>query len=176
MTGPIVLEGCDGAGKSTLAAALAARHGLSVLRNGPPTTNSPSDLALGYARQLRPLTVIDRSWPSERCYGPILRGGSLLGTADDATLMGMLHERGGSMVICLPPIEACIEAWASRPAEELLRKEALLRDAHAWYARYAAQRGLHIWDRTAGRARTEALALFLFGDSRALDSAGPFFP
>lgn len=176
MTGPIVLEGPDGGGKSTLAATLAARHGLSVIHNGPPATKSPSDLALGYVRQLRAMTVIDRSWPSERCYGPILRGSSLLQTADDATLHGMLKERGGLMVICLPPIEACLEAWASRPAEELLRKEALLRDAHAWYTRYAATRGLYTWDRTAGRAGIEGLALFLFGDQQALDSAGLFFP
>ena len=70
----IVLEGCDGAGKTTLAAALAARHGHAIVH----ATRSPegTDLFAKYHAILArpgPL-VLDRSFVSELVYGPLDRG------------------------------------------------------------------------------------------------------
>ncbi|MFF1342085.1 hypothetical protein ACFVYT_30055 [Streptomyces sp. NPDC058290] len=66
----LVLEGCDGAGKSTLAALFAARHGFTVIHS--PRT---PDLTARYLAQGGRL-ILDRSFISELVYGPLLRGAS----------------------------------------------------------------------------------------------------
>jgi hypothetical protein len=121
--GPIVLEGPDGAGKSTLAVGLSPHP----VRNGPPFPGSTcAYLRALYTSQLIANVVIDRSWPSEMIYGPRVRGHSLLGSADAAALVYTLTEAKGVMVLCLPPFEVCRAAWRSRP--ELLVDEAALLD------------------------------------------------
>ena len=84
MTGPIILEGPDGAGKTILSEALLLRAvekdapGVYGFKNGPPPRGmTGKELRLHYFSQLLPGAVIDRSWPSEMIYGPRTRGASL---------------------------------------------------------------------------------------------------
>jgi thymidylate kinase len=94
----IVIEGCDGAGKSTLAVQVAGRTGAKVIHSclSPPGT----DLLAVYARLLdRPgRLVFDRCFLSEAVYGPILRGESRLTDTQIADLVGVVAERNGVFV------------------------------------------------------------------------------
>jgi predicted ATPase len=94
----IVLEGCDGAGKTTMADALAAHHGYAIVH----ATRTPEgiDLVAKYSAILArpgPL-VLDRSFVSELVYGPLERGRSRLTISDAAHLAAAVAERGGILV------------------------------------------------------------------------------
>jgi thymidylate kinase len=94
----IVLEGCDGAGKTTLAAALAARHGYAIVH--ATLTPEGTDLFEKYRAILArpgPL-VLDRSFVSELVYGPLERGYSRLSFEQAAHLASITARRGGLLV------------------------------------------------------------------------------
>lgn len=102
----IVLEGCDGSGKTTLANVLANRHGYAVVHSG----RTPDDVDL-VARYRSILTVpgkmvLDRSFISELVYGPLQYGRSRLTTADAAQLALLVAARGGVLVHLTGPPEA----------------------------------------------------------------------
>ena len=94
----IVLDGCDGAGKTTLAAALANRHGHSLVHAA--LTPAGTDLFAKYHAILaRPgPQVLDRSFVSELVYGPLDRGHSRLTFAQAARLAIAAAQRGGILV------------------------------------------------------------------------------
>jgi len=94
----IVLEGCDGAGKTTLAAAFASRYGYAIVH----ATRTPEgeDLVAKYRVILaRPgRLVLDRSFVSELVYGPLERGHSRLTFDQAARLAAAAAQRGGILV------------------------------------------------------------------------------
>lgn len=94
----VVLEGCDGTGKTTLATALAARHGYTVMHFG--RTPGKVDLAARYRSVLsRPgRIVLDRSFISELVYGPLRHGRSRLSMTAAAELALQVADRGGVLV------------------------------------------------------------------------------
>jgi thymidylate kinase len=94
----IVLDGCDGAGKTTLAAALANRHGHSTVHAGlsPEGTDLFAKYHAMLARAGR--LVLDRSFVSELVYGPLDRGHSRLTFEQAAHLATDTAQRGGILV------------------------------------------------------------------------------
>ncbi len=94
----IVLEGCDGVGKSTVAASLAARHAFTIHH----ATRSPegTDLHAKYRAILAQPTplVLDRSFVSELVYGPLDHGLSRLTFAQAADLAAIVAERDGVLI------------------------------------------------------------------------------
>ncbi len=94
----IVLEGCDGVGKTTLAARLAAAHGFAVVHS----TVTPDDVdivqrylaVLGDPRRL----LLDRSFVSELVYGPLVRGRSRLTLSQVIDLAQVVRDRTGTFV------------------------------------------------------------------------------
>lgn len=129
--GPILLEGPDGSGKSTLAATLAERLDLRSFKNGPPSPGE--DLLTTYDGQLLSNTVIDRAWPSEVIYAPLLGRTPLISMNQSATLFEKLYQLGGRVVVCLPPLYACEKTWRDR-AGELFKDPAILAKAWSGYA------------------------------------------
>lgn len=96
--GVIVLEGCDGVGKTTLALQLAQRHGFQLVH----ATRTPDgvDLAERYRTILaRPgRLVLDRCFVSELVYGPLLHGHSRLTLDQAIDLTTIVADRRGIMV------------------------------------------------------------------------------
>lgn len=111
----IIIEGPDGAGKTSLARAICANLGYGYHHEGPP----PQGVCLltYYASLLhdtiRP-TVFDRLHVGETVYGPILRGESRLSDRDMRILTRLIKGQGMSLIYCLPPQEVCEANTAGR--------------------------------------------------------------
>ncbi len=94
----VVLEGCDGTGKTTIASALAGRHGYFVVHSARPPEGT--DLA-GHYRSILALPgkiALDRSFISELIYGPAKYGRSRLSAPDAAELAFRVADSGGVLV------------------------------------------------------------------------------
>jgi thymidylate kinase len=94
----IVLEGCDGVGKTTLAMAVARGHGYQVVHSG--RTPDGTDLADRYRALLATpgRIILDRSFISELVYGPLDHGRSRLTLASAIELAHFASRRGGVLV------------------------------------------------------------------------------
>jgi thymidylate kinase len=94
----IVLEGCDGAGKTSLADALRDQHGYAVTHSG--RTCDDTDLAARYRRILAApgKIVLDRSFVSELVYGPLFHGRSRITPPAAIDLARRAAGRGGVLV------------------------------------------------------------------------------
>ncbi|MGI5232529.1 hypothetical protein [Actinoallomurus sp. CA-142502] len=94
----VVLEGCDGAGKTTQAVALATDHGYTMVHAA--RTPEGTDLAERYRTILaRPgRLVLDRSFVSELVYGPLRHGRSRLNRTQAAKLAAIVTARNGVFV------------------------------------------------------------------------------
>ena len=94
----VVLEGCDGSGKTTIARALAELHGYAVVHSDRPP--DAIDLAQRYRSVLaRPgKLALDRSFISELVYGPFKYGQSRLSAPDAAELAFRVADSGGVLV------------------------------------------------------------------------------
>jgi broad-specificity NMP kinase len=99
----VVLEGCDGVGKSTLAQRLALDFGFTIVHSA--RTPDGVNLAERY-RQIssRPgRLTLDRSFVSELVYGPLHHGGSRLTDADACDLAALVARREGVLVHLTAP-------------------------------------------------------------------------
>lgn len=111
--GIIVLEGPDGAGKTTLAKQLCARYGGLYVHN---RYHRAADIWAYHLASLRwavresaeRLVVIDRHWISECVYARVYRSGSAYGAFARA-LHRVLLRYGALYVLCAPPIEVVVE-------------------------------------------------------------------
>lgn len=107
MTGVVILEGPDGAGKTTLANYLAQHHGAVVLhqgyrfRNQIFTYHTAVLMKAAKLAQEGRLVVLDRLWLSEAIYAQVYRNGSQWphqGRLVDRILLSL----GALTVFCLP--------------------------------------------------------------------------
>lgn len=94
----VVLEGCDGTGKTTLADVLAAGHGHTVVHSG--RTPDGEDLVRRYRQILATpgKIVLDRCFISELVYGPLYHGRSRITLSAAIGLARIVAARGGVMV------------------------------------------------------------------------------
>lgn len=126
----VILEGPDGAGKSTLAKALQAEFPKSVLlHNGPQAGLSSTDLYNAYFTQLRKAAqqpvILDRCWVSENVYGPIHRGVSRLTPWQTQSLEAEALGLGALLIMCRPSFKKCLVAFESGREEMLKSRDAL---------------------------------------------------
>ena len=109
--GVIVLEGCDGTGKTTLARKLVAEHDGVYIHNRYHKDVWPFFMAtLRWAQRASHdrLVVVDRHWVSECVYARAYRGGSAL-PWDVRALARVWARLGALNVLCLPPLELVIQ-------------------------------------------------------------------
>ncbi len=94
----IVIDGCDGTGKTTLAEALHEQLGYAVTHSA--RTPDGVNLADRYGELLAMpgRIVLDRSFISELVYGPLLRGHSRITRSAAVRLAQDVAQRGGTLV------------------------------------------------------------------------------
>lgn len=100
----VVLEGCDGAGKTTIAQHLEHHFGYTIVHS--PPTPADVDLVTRYTSLVTApgRIVLDRSFVSELVYGPILRGRSRISLEQAQHLARRVRERNGTLVhLTAPP-------------------------------------------------------------------------
>lgn len=149
----IVIEGPDGARKTTLAGKLRAEFGFQGYQHvGPPP---PEDSALRY--YLRKVlsavntpenggTVFDRFALSEMVYGLALRGTKRLQRTEWLLIRDALDDAGAVRILCLPRLLDCERVWAERPEEELIRDRNVFRQVYVDWARLQDDTGQLIYD------------------------------
>jgi len=146
----VILEGCDGAGKSHLANWLRNTYGYAIIKTGPPAPTG--NLIVTYLDALYAAihgqpTVLDRLHTGECIYGPILRGVDRIGIEGMALMEHVIANHSVRLIICSPPWETLVAGW--RHKEDLLKDENTLRTVYERYLEEAARLGLEVYDWTA---------------------------
>lgn len=95
----IILEGCDGVGKTTLANLLLHRGYKSLHFDYDPTLSIKEKYQIILSKDYRDNIVLDRSFISEMVYGPLKRGYSRLSDQDFSELLQMVNKQGGRVVL-----------------------------------------------------------------------------
>lgn len=135
----IILEGPDGAGKSTFAARIANRfitRDFQITHQGPPPAEVNRFLHYRDVldRAMSRPTGMDRWAPGELVYGPIYRGEDKLGWDGWCELyrLTLTQNPMALFILCLPPYQDCRRAWASG-RKELLKNEVDLLKSYGAY-------------------------------------------
>jgi len=127
----LILEGPDGAGKTTLAETLRHRFQdksmVHIVKHGPYTGVEPEHLCRIYFRSMSPaltfddVVIMDRSWLSEPIYGEVYRNGAnRIDVERKRMLERVALSRGAVVIHCQPDFETCVEAFEKRIGEEYL--------------------------------------------------------
>ena len=113
----LAFEGCDGAGKSTMAAELADRHGFTVVHS--PRTPDSLDLIARYHELLAlpGRLVLDRCFISELVYGPLYRDTSRITWAQAHDLAKAVANRDGALCHLTAPAEVIRARLMARDGE-----------------------------------------------------------
>lgn len=142
----IVLEGVDGAGKTTLVERLVDMldEDVVVKHCGPPKGDILKEYEWSLASSYRPMTtdfICDRWHVGELVYGPMLRGKSQLTPAMVNHIEMFLSSRGALRLHVDAPIEAIL-ARVGKRGEDLVNSHQihLIWD---WYRQYAKKHDWH---------------------------------
>ncbi|MEV6398497.1 hypothetical protein AB0M39_27600 [Streptomyces sp. NPDC051907] len=113
----LVLEGCDGVGKSTLGERLSTHHGFTMVHS--PRTPDHLDLASRYRDILAEdgKILFDRCFISELVYGPLHRGRSRINWSQAIDLTESVIKRSGVLVHLTAPPAVIHQRLLSRDGE-----------------------------------------------------------
>jgi hypothetical protein len=133
----IILEGPDGAGKTTLARTLTERYKLLYWHEGP--TPQDAEPLYYYGAALDSFrgkdVVIDRFALGERVYGPLLRGEDRLGDDGWRIFQRLARAVGAWQILCQPDFAVCEAAWKS-DRRQLFRDENIFLASYNRFAEY----------------------------------------
>lgn len=111
---PIIIEGPDGAGKSTLAKSLADMLGMNILK----MTANGGQSAPEYMQKLAcDGVIIDRCWVSEQVYSDLFGREPRIGNGDAEALTGFCERAGIPIIVLLPPLHVVIGRLGKRGDE-----------------------------------------------------------
>lgn len=111
---PIIIEGPDGAGKSTLAKLLADRLGMNILK----MTANGGQSAREYMQKLEcDGVIIDRCWVSEQVYSDLFGREPRIGNDDAEALTELCGRLGIPIIVLLPPLHVVIGRLNARGDE-----------------------------------------------------------
>jgi thymidylate kinase len=140
----VIVEGPDGAGKTTLINKLVGRVRWNEVHHHGAYLKQTS-IARHYMRSAyRGLTkrnvmvVMDRSWLAEPVYGSVMRRGeNRVAPWQRRMLERVAMGAGAVVVLCRPALETCRRSWAARLEREYPQKIEELMAIHAEYAALA---------------------------------------
>lgn len=111
---PIIIEGPDGAGKSTLAKSLADRLDMNILK----MTANGGQSVLEYKQKLAcDGVIIDRCWVSEQIYSDLFGREPRIGNDDAEALTELCWLVGIPIIVLLPPLHVVIGRLNARGDE-----------------------------------------------------------
>jgi thymidylate kinase len=123
----IILEGVDGAGKTTLAQSLVEQFDAAYY-HFDPLPHVKASLARIYIEAMLPAllgyqaVVLDRSWLSEYPYGMVFRSGQLRLVAEDTRMLERISLRcAARVVLCQPPVNDLKKNFERNKEEEYLK-------------------------------------------------------
>ena len=148
----IIVEGPDGAGKSTLIEGLLKSHPGSTYKHfsNPKTDEEAFGYWKVYAQAIEDtdpttVTIFDRSWYSDVVYGPIFRNRLEMDPMHVKMLELMVQAHGGGFVIyCTAPINMLWSRCKKRGETYVLSKEKLAEVAKSYGNVMATQCGLPV--------------------------------
>lgn len=111
---PIIIEGPDGAGKSTLAKSLAGALDMNILKM---TANGGQSVP-GYLQKLAcDGVIIDRCWVSEQVYSDLFGREPRIDDDDAEALTELCGRAGIPIIVLLPPLHVVIGRLSERGDE-----------------------------------------------------------
>lgn len=111
---PIIIEGPDGAGKSTLAKSLAGALDMNILK----MTANGGQSAREYMQKLAcDGVIIDRCWVSELVYSDLFGREPRIGDCDAEALTEFCGRAGIPIIVLLPPLHVVIRRLNERGDE-----------------------------------------------------------
>lgn len=147
----VILEGPDGAGKSTLAKKLAEQFSAGIIHHGPYLdVRESGDLASKYLPGIRRAlagepVIMDRCWLSEPIYGKAFRGGVNRLRREHVRMLERAAMSADALVInCLPHMEVCLNTFRERRQEEYLQREEQLKMVWHEYSKLYAHTDLPV--------------------------------
>lgn len=102
---PIIIEGPDGAGKSTLAKSLADRLDMNILKM---TANGGQSVPEYLQKLACDGVIIDRCWVSEQIYSDLFGREPRIGNDDAEALTELCGRVGIPIIMLLPPLHVVI--------------------------------------------------------------------
>lgn len=111
---PIIIEGPDGAGKSTLAKSLADRLGMNILKM---TANGGQSVPEYLQKLACDGVIIDRCWVSEQVYSDLFGREPRIGDDDAEALTGLCGRMGIPIIVLLPPLHVVVSRLNERGDE-----------------------------------------------------------
>lgn len=134
-----IFEGPDGGGKTTTAKQYAEATGARYV-HFPALSEVTWGLARMYVEAMLPAllgyqdVVFDRCWLSEVPYGKAFRNGlDRLGNPARRMLERLAMKCGAVVVMCQPPLKACMESFNRRRHAEMLQHEQQLAQVYMSY-------------------------------------------
>ena len=134
----VILEGPDGAGKSTLAEKLSADLRCQLIHHGPYKEAGPRDLAAKFMASQRGALggeslVLDRCWLSEPIYAKHYRQSvSRIWPEHQRMLERAALKARAVVVLCLPALKTALQAFLSG-REEMMQSADQLRRVYGGY-------------------------------------------
>lgn len=162
----IILEGPDGGGKTTLAHELSRKMGSALFTHCGAFPNlTSSQLAATYEAAVAPAldgtcdVILDRCWLSERPYGIAFRGGKYRLPTDfrSAIERRLVETTKPLLILCLPPLETCLDVFRARPREEYLKNQQQLALVYAGYLQLQTDLPTWTYDRTKYPSKERSL-------------------
>ena len=111
---PIIIEGPDGAGKSTLAKSLAGALDMNILKM---TANGGQSVREYEQKLACDGVIIDRCWVSEQLYSDLFGREPRIGNGDAEALTEFCRLVGIPIVVILPPLHVVISRLKERGDE-----------------------------------------------------------